>query len=66
MSEPWRSSSGKTITNQLSVEEKHANIASRDCLQNQILTKGLSIILDEIQKHDGETRDLVDLLCVHE
>ncbi len=66
MSEPWRSYSGKTITNKLSVEEIHANITSHDCLQNQILTKGLSIILDEIQKHDGRTQDLVDLLFVLE
>lgn len=64
--EPWRSSSGKTNKNKLLVEEKHANTASRDCLQNQILTKGLSIILDEIQKHEGETQDVVDLLFVHE
>lgn len=54
----------KNKINGLLVEEKHADIASLDWLQNQILTKGLSIILDEIQKHEGET--LVDLLCVHE
>ncbi|XP_016352580.1 proline-rich protein 5-like [Sinocyclocheilus anshuiensis] len=31
----------------------------RDYLQNQILTKGLSIILDEIQKHEGERQPFV-------
>lgn len=45
--------------------KKHANIASCDYLQNQILTKGLSIILDEIQKHEGETRCGGSAVCVH-
>uniref|UniRef100_A0A673H9G5 Uncharacterized protein n=1 Tax=Sinocyclocheilus rhinocerous TaxID=307959 RepID=A0A673H9G5_9TELE len=36
----------------------------KEYFQNQILTKGLSIILDEIQKHEGETQDLFVLTQV--
>lgn len=54
----------KQIKNKCITGRKLVNTASLDCLQNQILTKGLSIILDEIQKHEGETQDVVNLLFV--